>query len=97
MIDKYKCNCCDKVFTGKQNMEIHVNNKICCKPKPYKIEVDGKTKYCCKYCDTNFCRYDYLNKHIKNIHIDELFNEYYKIQIELDMLKASMNLTNKCM
>ena len=53
-----------------------------------KILVDGKTKYCCNYCDNTYCRNDYLNKHIKKTHTEDLLNELNNLKNTVSLYES---------
>ena len=52
----YKCIKCDHIFTDKIESKRQVGS------------VHDGSKHFCTYCNSNFSKMDYLNKHIATIH-----------------------------
>ncbi len=75
MSQKNICPKCNKSFTTKQNLQIHIQT-IC--------ERDPDLKYICTYCENDFSRQSNLAKHIK---ICSKKGEYEIAQREKALLK----------
>ena len=54
------CKYCNKVFTRSDSLKVHMNMKICLKPKKL------RKKHLCNLCEKEFSRSDALLKHKRN-------------------------------
>lgn len=70
-----QCEHCDKIFTCKQNLKYHLENKKykCYEKKSTKYKY--KYSYACEYCPKKFSRKQYLANHINKQHSEILIKK----------------------
>jgi hypothetical protein len=94
----FTCLKCNKEFTRKFNLDVHLKNKSDC-AKKLSRKIEGKYIYTCDKCPKTFTRNIYLENHIKKYHSDQsdhsiLELENIKLKETMEEMKATGTVNN---